>query len=561
MGELEDNERIKIDNFEMTARDRRLCNYFVMTNRWAFKARYMPIATKKYYKVRFYQAPLCLFENIVVYGGRSWGKSYTLEGDILQTIINVYNEESVLTAFRRMHIQDREKRVITYLNEVPYFKAFVAKKGGGQKGSITQTPIYTISLKNGHDHYGISVGDDPAAVMIQGKHPTFRFMEEAQFYTMGAWEKWQSTQDPKGSVDRYYGTVNGRLDTPYRKMDGDIEKFRKGRFHIPQLMEMYFNQEKKREKRDAFGSEEANEYLQQVLAEWGEPLLGVWDEAAIKSCMDIERSDHGRGDFVNQMQVIEITGKQYKELKKKILEGDESLSVEQVARIAIGQCLHNLRVLPDGVVDVMFGIDAGYTSPTVVLPFYYKDGKWNLSTRIMLKDKMIHEHQTEFIDYLADFYNASTIAVDFTSSEGKAIVTILSNVDNAKYSEKNYEDRLSCVIFSATMVMGYKPDGEEIIEKVKNGTTTVLHRMFSQQLFRFFYDEAIISEFNSESKKQISAGVSIVTPQNVHIPEAFRCFAYGYQTVKCPPAKPKDEGGDVEFTYPFYQDVVSMFGR
>ena len=74
-------------------RDRRLCYAFVMTNRYAFREKYMPVATGKYYRTRFYQIPPCLVDNCVLFGGRSIGKSYDLEISIIQTMINVPAEE------------------------------------------------------------------------------------------------------------------------------------------------------------------------------------------------------------------------------------------------------------------------------------------------------------------------------------------------------------------------------------------------------------------------------------------------------------------------------------
>jgi hypothetical protein len=502
----------------------------------------MGICTGKYYKTRFYQVPPCLVDNCVLYGGRSIGKSYDLEISIIQTMILVPSEESVLTAFRRTHIRDREERVISYFQQVPYFKLWLCGTNRTIKDSVNRTPIYTFMLRNGHQHFGISIGDDPAAVMIQGKHPTQRFGEEFQFYPDTAWQKWQSTQDPRGSTDRYYGTVDGRIETPFRVLDGGVDKFKKNRFHVPQVAEPYFNQERKQNAIDTFGGTGANEYLQQILAEWGEPLWGVWDEKAISDCINKEEDPKYPGLLINKVTVISISGKQYKDLTP-------------------AQALHALPPLPEEGLDVILGIDTGYTSPTVILPFFFYEGAWQLRCRIMVKDKVIAEDQAELIDYVSDFYKANVIAIDCTSSEGKAPADALCNVKNTQYKDKNYAERILWVEFTKKMTTSYKTDGTEVEDTVKNATTGILYQMFAKQQFHMWFDEDLIGDFNREAKRQnVTGGISIITPPDVHIPEAFRCFAFGYFMKRAGAVKPAKDH-DTRIDFPKFQNLFSIFGR
>ena len=530
-------------NRELSKQDKRLCHYFVMTNRLAFREKYMPIATGKYYKTRFYQVPPALVDDCVVYGGRSIGKSYDLEISIIQTILNVPKEESVLTAFRKTHIRDREERVITYIQQVPYFKLFFKGTNRTARDSVSRSPVYCITLRNGHQHFGISIGDDPAAVMIQGHHPTHRFGEEFQFYPDSAWQKWQSTQDPRGSVDRYYGTVDGRIETPFRKLDGGVDKFKNNRFHVPQVAEPYFNQEKKRNAIETFGGKDANEYLQQILALWGEPLWGVWDEKAISECINKVEDPKYAGLLANRLKVIEITGKSYKSLTP-------------------AQALHDLPKLPKEGLDVILGIDAGYTSRTVILPFFFYENKWQLRCRIMVKDKVIADDQAEIIDHISDFYGASVISIDCTSSEGKAPADSLCNVKNKQYANKNYSDRILWVEFNKKMTISYKTDGTEVEDTVKNATTGILYQMFDRQEFDIWFDEEILGDFNRETKRQnVTGSVSIITPPDVHIPEAFRCFAFGYFLKRIGAERPQ-VNHETSFQFPIFKNAISgLFGR
>jgi len=211
-------------------------------------------------------------------------------------------------------------------------------------------------------------------------------------------------------------------------------------------------------------------------------------------------------------------------------------------------------------IDVILGIDAGYTSPTVVLPFFLYEHKWNLRCRIMLKEKMIPDDQAELIDYIADFYNAGIISLDTTSSEGRAPATSLTNPKNKKYINKNYAERVVMASFQTKMIMGYTADGTEISDNVKNGTTTILRQMFAREEFLLYNDEDLLEEFNREVKKKTKETISISTPQDVHIPDAFRCFAFGYFAKYGGVEKPSKKV-NYELQYPVYKNILQLFGR
>ncbi len=144
---------------------RALALHFTLHNRAAFLEHFIKKARKrKKVKCRYFHLPAIHSDDAVVLGGRSHGKSFAiLEPRMVQSMLNEPEEESVLTSFRRLHIVDRSESAISILNQIPYFKAFIRY--------VRRTPHYEINLKNGHSYYGISVGDDPLAISIQGKHP------------------------------------------------------------------------------------------------------------------------------------------------------------------------------------------------------------------------------------------------------------------------------------------------------------------------------------------------------------------------------------------------------
>jgi hypothetical protein len=536
-----------------------LAYYVIMKNRVMFRDFWLPEAWGKYYKTRYYQYPMALNDDIVVLGGRSCGKSVCLESTILQTSLNEPNQESLLSAFRKLHVKDRLEKVIGFFSIVKYFRKFLLGDADRSlKMAVRRSPTYEIKLKNRHVIQGISTGEDPMAIGIQGSHGQYRYLEESQSYSRDAWVKFQSARDPKFVRDRFYGACDGRIDTPYYDCDNKISKFKNKRFHLSRRLEPWFDQETKNNLIETFKGEDSNEFKQQCDGEWGEPVWGVWPEKDIIKCLDKKEDPQHPGIFSNQITTIILTPNDYK-----------NMSPDQV--------LWNLPKLPENDLEVILGIDGGYSEPTVVLPFFYYKNKWNLQCKILLRDKIIPDDQAELIDYICDFYNAMIIAFDCTSADGRAVAQALANPKRKEYINKKYPERIIHVNFNSTEVIGYtdkdrsfregdedkKYKEEEIKERVKNLTTIELYKLFSNHMFHIYYDEDLLGEFNSEVQKKGSSGTyTILTPRDVHIPEAFRCFAFAYWKKYGKTDKPEKQSNNYSFVMPEYGDSgISLFGK
>jgi hypothetical protein len=158
---------------------RKLCYFFVFNNTVTFRDFWAPRMKKKFYKTRFYQYAPALSNDLTWGGARTIGKSDDLVFSLINIALRFKNKKTLLTAFRKIHVKDRLEDLISSLVNEPYLRKFF--HGDADKSlrdSVVRTPIYHIKFKNGHEIKGISVGDDPAAVMIQGEHPNFRMIEE-----------------------------------------------------------------------------------------------------------------------------------------------------------------------------------------------------------------------------------------------------------------------------------------------------------------------------------------------------------------------------------------------
>ena len=512
--------------------NKELMLYAIFHNSVLFRDFFVPTMWgEKYYQTRYYQYPMALAEDAVILGGRSTGKSLDLEFQEVQDCINDYNQESLITAFRSLHIKARFERILSHFYNVPYFKAFI-------KRISRQHPIWELHLKNGHTLYGISVGDDPQCVNIQGKHPTKRKGEEFSFYPQAAYIKFQEAADPRGTVDRFVGVCDGRMETPFRRLDTKISRFENFRFHTTRRFDPNFNQETKKDRIDAFGGEDSDDFKQQIDSLWGTPCWGAWDIAAITANMV---QDKKNPKFMPV--VITISAKDY---QGKIPE----------------EFLYSLPTVEFGT-EVYVVMDAGYSQPSCILIFANLGKGWELLARIMLTDKMIADDQSEFVDYIADFYKATTIAPDCTSAEGRNVAHALMNPKNEQYITKNYSDRIIEIYFNMNSVVGYDYDEKkkEAIEKKEENKTfsaTILRKMFAKKDFVLPYDTEILADFGRESwsKDEKSGKTKLRTPQNVHIPEAFRCFSLAWWKKNVEGTITKYEEEDEGFALPEYLEPV-----
>lgn len=524
--------------------DKKLGLYFIFHHRVAFRDFFIPQALGKPFRTHYYQVPPALCDELVWAGARGTGKSWDLEFSIMQNPFLYPGEETFLTAYRKTHIKDRLEKVITYLNAVPYLRRFF--KGDSEtslRESVTRSPIYSIRFKNKHEICGISTGDDPQAVVISGHHPFLRYIEEGQFYTADAWVQYQNTQAPGGSIDRYYGVSNGRLDSPFYIITHKLKKFKNKRFRVHRAMEPNWTQELKRDKLSTLKGPNSNDWIQQIEAQEGEPSFGVWNEADIRKNIDFTESKEIPGTLANTIKTIAVLAKDYVDMDAN-------------------QVLCNLPQLPENDLEVILGIDAGYSQPTIILPFYFYKNKWNLSCKILLLDRMISDDQTELIDYIASFYRNCYLGIDCSSADGRDIATKLCNPKNEEYNTKQYDKRVFFIDFREALIVGYKREVEsgkvvllEVKDHMKNLSTRVLRDKFSREELYLYYDEEMIPEFISETQKTEGGRLTIHTPPTVHIPEAYRCFAGAWWKLKIKVEKPlleDDEEEEYQMDFPTY---------
>jgi len=158
---------------------RKFCYCFIFSNQIAFRDFWVPRMKKETYKLRFYQYAPALCDNLAWGGARTVGKSDDCVFSILFKALREKGKETLLTAFRKIHVRERLEDLIGSVLNSPYLRKFF--KGDADRSlhnAVLRSPIYSIKFKNGHEIKGVSTGDDPSAVMIQSFHPHNRFIDE-----------------------------------------------------------------------------------------------------------------------------------------------------------------------------------------------------------------------------------------------------------------------------------------------------------------------------------------------------------------------------------------------
>ena len=451
-----------------------------------------------FYETRYYQYPEALSDSAVQATGRGAGKSLGLEMWFSHKMVSMFNCEMLLTAFRSLHVQDRMESIIAFFQRISYFKHFLA-----DKYPISRQPSYTLQLKTGVMAFGISVGDDPSAVNMTGKHAKVRAIEEAQFFPSYAFVQFQGTEHPEGSVDRYIGVPDGDVSSVLYKMDKDTHS---NSIHTSSRFDPYLTEHKLGTRQKAYGGPDSSEAKNQIEGLWGEPVSSGWDLTAIKQNMIMEKN---HPDYI--AYVVEIT-------KTEFLAANEEPDL----------FLYNLPTKNE-LVHYFLGIDVGDGQPTVILIYADYGGTYQLLARIHLKEKMPPStQQAKVVDYIYQKYSIEKptfMAIDCSSGDGRSLCDSLQGVYNIP------AENIVRVMFQESVVTMIDEKGTEKKENTKDFTVRLLRRLFTERtddkpIMLLPYDSNILEAFGREKKvwEARSGRYFLRTPVDVHIPEAMRCF-------------------------------------
>lgn len=112
----------------------------------------------------------------------------------------------------------------------------------------------------------------------------------------------------------------------------------------------------------------------------------------------------------------------------------------------------------------------GNTEPTAIVVLYEKDGEMRTHARIEMV-KVKYDMQEKILDYIdTKFEHPELIGIDVGAEQG----LYHHLVNDEKYLHKNYKKRINPVKFGAWLKLGETVDGEEIKQKIKPYSVSLL---------------------------------------------------------------------------------------
>ncbi len=481
------------------------------------------------YQMRYYLMPLKQNPIVgqkadsVVYGGRVTGKSWDMELSMAHAMFNRpdgkvagYRErEIILTGARDLHISQRCEPLFDMFNaREPLWKTMV---------TISRRKPYELRLKNGTFFMGISVGNDPTAKNLEGPHPWRRYIEETAHFPEYAWKKFQDTAHEGGTIDTFIGVCDGRIDTPYYAIDHDrYRRYTGTQYHIPQVMNPAWNDEKKQQRVYDMKGEDSDAYQQQVLALWGSPSEGIWDLKDLRMC-------------VQEVPYAEAIWTP-RNLREKVKIGGVQTNIKAlVSKLPKAVALHDSYII---------AMDPGYTQDAEILVFgrlkgsvtvEHPIGTWTIFVRVILRNRVIHQDATYVLHCLTQRFNPKVVGIDATGEQGKDIANSLMDRENETYRIIDYTNLMYLYEGQSNVVTGHqmgedeygKPVEKEVKQGVKMFSTVQVAGWFSAPA-NFLIPRScndFIPAFNAESIKITVVGNKIIeTPADIHMPDVFRVF-------------------------------------
>lgn len=481
------------------------------------------------YQLRYYLMPMKQNPIVgqrsdsIIYGGRVTGKSWDMELAMAHAMLNRpdgkvsgYRErEVILTGARDVHISQRCEPLFDMFNaREPLWKTMV---------TTSRRKPYELRLRNGSFFMGISVGNDPTAKNLEGPHPWRRFIEETAHFPDYAWKKFQDTAHEGGTVDTFIGVCDGRIDTPYYRIDhNQYQRYVGRQYHIPQYMNPAWNADKKQQRVYDMKGEDSDAYVQQVGAEWGSPAEGIWD------LKDLRAS-------VADLPYTEVVWTP-RDLRDRVKIGKVQANIH-----ALVQSLPKPVKAHDSYIIAM---DPGYTQDGEIIVFgrlkgstnvEHPVGTWTMFVRVILRNRVIHQDATYVLHCLTTRFHPKTVGIDATGEQGKDISNTLMDRENAIYTKTDYTNLMHLYEGQANVVTGHQmgedkygvPEEQELKQGVKMFSTAQVAGWFAAprnfSIPRKCLD--FIPAFNAEAIKITIVGNKIIeTPADIHMPDVYRVF-------------------------------------
>jgi hypothetical protein len=412
---------------------------------------------------------LCDFGHFVVLcTARAIGKTESLVDKIIWYALNNFYEESLLfTVPNRVHLDPPFMKIVKWLRGHPLLQYYI------DKGSINLAN-YTIRLKNRFVLDCRIAGMTGSGANVVGLHIPFILLDEAAFYPWGTFIELMPTLNTfqAGHQLMVAGVPDGKRERSVLyyadQIDSEYNKHRVSAHMNPR----YSNKDEVRNAKQFRGTT-SQDYIHMVLGEHGTPVFTMFERSsmAIES-YETHVSRHKGAEFI----------------------ADSQFSYKLLA---------SLPSLPPYTEDVVFGIDLGYTDPTVIQVLYRVRDKWYILTRLVIH-QLEYPEQERLIDLLDSKYHPSIIGID-EGNIGKSVIQHL--VADVQYSVKNFKKVIKPIQFGGRTKIAEDDEGEPLETRTKQFAMQYLQTIVNNKEIVFSEkDEEMISELERTSYTRTDTG-------------------------------------------------------
>jgi len=414
---------------------------------------------------------ICDFNPYVsITAGRAVGKTVAIIDKLVWFAINQFWDETIVyTVPNRVHLEPVFLRLTRWFRNHPLLRHYTGRTG-------INSQSFTIKLFNNAVIDCRIAGQSGTGANVVGLHVPIIILDEAGLYSFGTWRELLPclNQFQEGHQLIVSGVPTGvREKNVLYIADQKDASFSKHR--ISALDNPRYSKADDDRNIQQFGGTDSEDYIHLVLGQHGIPSYALFD----RDQMLVSNYDTFRGTFYGQKM------------------NDDPFYLQRL--------YDSLPPLPTNIDKLMFGIDLGYTDPTIIMVLYKSKGRnsWRFLARLRLI-QVAYPKQEALIDYLDSLYHPGTLGIDEGSS-GKAVIQHL--MSDPKYRKKNYKKRIVPIGFRSLVPIGIDDDGKKIEVRAKQFGMQLLQGKVSNKELEFTWkDDTVISELERTTYTKTPSG-------------------------------------------------------
>jgi hypothetical protein len=397
------------------------------------------LAQEEPFELSWYQKEmLCDFHpNSVLCSGRAIGKTVSLVAYITWLLIyNVFPEDYIVyTVPSKVHLEPVFAGLIRTFRSNSFLKNFLDGRGG------INSSDFTVKLLNNSLLMCRIAGQSGTGANVIGLHTPVIVLDEAGYYPYGTWTELQPTWNTwtPGCTIKVSGVPTGIREKNVL-YHCDMENTNYTKHRISALQNPRFTEDDLNRAIEQYGGTDSEDYTHLVLGQHGKPVFSLFD----RSNFDVSNYPVFK---------LKIDGT---DLKENLY--------DYYSRIA------TFPGVTDKGLDIMFGIDLGYTEPTAIIIYTIdKHARMRFHARLQLT-KVPYPIQERIIDELDRRFEPILIGMD---KGGVGLAVFQNLMDSKDYAHKNFKKKLIGIDFSSNISLGVNAEGEEIKYQTKQLSVSV----------------------------------------------------------------------------------------